>query len=48
VVVQAGLEFDINTGAALYSTVTAKVAAEIAVEVFAKTELNLNCGSGNP
>ena len=74
VVVQAGSGFDVDTGAALCSTVAgrwqifaevvaevvaeiaAEIAAEVAAEVVAeaaaeivgRTELDLDCGSGDP
>ena len=40
-VVQAGSGFDIDTGAI-------EAAAEVATEIVGRTELDLDCGSGNP
>ena len=37
IVVQAGLGFDIDTGAALYSTVAVEVAVEVIIEIAAET-----------
>ena len=36
IVVQAGLGFDVDTGAALYSTVAAEAAAEVVAEIAAE------------
>jgi hypothetical protein len=49
VVIQANSGFDVDTGAALYLTVAAEVAAEVTgrLGISSGTELDLNCGSSN-
>ena len=45
VVVQVGSGFDVDTGAA---EAAAEAAAKVAAEIVGRTELDLDCGSGDP